>query len=105
MKDCVYRGPQNVGVGEFVIIACDRNTEDLGIVVEQLSVEEYLGIRNNLKMQVTSQTAEETDIDEILRVASAEEKALLPAKSEDEAVMLNVRFTSLSLSCILISNF
>ena len=87
----MYRGAQNIRVGEFVIIACDRDTEDLGVVVEKHNVQEYLDIRRNLLMQVTSQTPEETDIDEILRVASTEEKALLPAKCADEAIMLKVR--------------
>ena len=86
----MYRGPQNVRVGEFVIIACDRNTEDLGVVIDILNVENYFRARSELRSQITALTPEEKGIDRMLRVATETERDKLPQKFIDEDVVLQV---------------
>ncbi len=84
-------------VGDFVITECDRKGEDLGVVIDILSVEVFLRMRNELRMQVCAQKAEETGIEVISRLAIAAEKQQLPAKHRDEATVLKVRFVLLTV--------
>ncbi len=80
-------GPQHIDIGQFVIVEAD-NGEDLGVVTGVLSMQQLVQRR----LQARSVADEEdADLGRILRIASDDERAQLPAKLHDEQEIVQVR--------------
>eukprot|EP01034_Spumella_vulgaris_P024511 gene24511-30865_t len=76
---------QQLPLGEFVIIDADRG-EDCGIVVEAISMMEFIEKQHNK----TAFNDDENNVGRILRVASKYERQLLPGKYHDEQQIVEV---------------
>lgn len=73
-----------VNVGCFVIVKC-RNGEDIGIVVEILTMSEFMESR---AVTGLSQDEEENEVGLILRIATLQERKRLPGKLKRENKIL-----------------
>lgn len=73
-----------VTVGCFVIVKC-RNGEDIGVVVEILTMPEFMSAR---AVTGLSQDDEENEVGLILRIASPQERKRLPGKLKRETKIL-----------------
>ncbi len=80
-------------MGEFVVVETD-NGIDLGVVIALVDLQHLVEKRMH---RSTAVDEDDTFVGRILRIASMEERQLLPAKFSDETEVVNVSFIILFL--------
>lgn len=78
----------NIQIGEFVVVQSfvDKSLEDLGVVTALYTSERFAKMR---AMNGPSEDADENKVGKVLRVATWEERQLLPLKAEKEIPLLS----------------
>jgi len=78
----------HVGLGEFVVVQSfvDKSLEDLGVITALYTSEHFSKVR---AMKGLSEDLEENKVGKVIRVATYEEKQMLPLKCEKEQPLLN----------------
>lgn len=81
---------KNIPLGEFVIVEADRG-EDIGIVVEIVPAYTFVDDKHTAGYRGKGfATDQQGEIRKILRIASEEERDLLPDKAAEEAAVVEV---------------
>lgn len=82
--------PKNIQLGEFVIVEADRG-EDIGIVVEIVPAYTFVDDKHTAGHRGKGfATDQHGEIRKVLRIASPDERELLPAKAAEEAAIVEV---------------
>ena len=86
----------NVSVHDFVVVEGDRG-EDLGIVVEVLGMQTFMERRMNMPRSAAQQDQDDQNVGCILRLATLQERQMLPDKFHTEKDIVQVICTLLPL--------
>ena len=86
----------NVSVHDFVVVEGDRG-EDLGIVVDVLGMQAFMERRMNMSRSAAQQDQDDQNVGCILRLATLQERQMLPDKFHTEKDIVQVICTLLLL--------
>lgn len=76
-----------ISTGDFVILDCTYDQEDLGVISNFLTEEQFRANRAKLGKSVEDS---ENKISQIIRLATAEERSRLPVKHDQELRLLKI---------------
>lgn len=84
---CTNASGQSLTTGDFVILDCTHDQEDLGVVSNHYSLQQFEANRAKFGKSADD---EENKISEIVRIASDVERQHLPVKHEQEQRLLKI---------------